>query len=224
MDERRVRRPAPRRWCPPTGSSSYSTSMSASGGLGGRLVDGRHGRHRFAHVADLVDGHDGPVLDGVAPVRVACRSRSAPVRTATTPGMASAARVSMRRMRACGSGERRTLPWSIPGTRMSPDVAASPRSFSRGVDARHASGPPGRPLPGRRDGRLGGAHVAAPLPAELADRVEDGAVAGTAAEVARPARAGRSSSSASSPAWRRAWMVSTMAGRAEAALDRGVAA
>ena len=40
---------------------------------------------------------------------------SAGVSTAFTPGSASAARVSMRTMRACGYGLRSILPWSMPG-------------------------------------------------------------------------------------------------------------
>ena len=46
--------------------------------------------------------------------------KSLPVTMAFTPGNFSAAEVSIDRMRACGCGLRRTLPWSIPGTRMSP--------------------------------------------------------------------------------------------------------
>ncbi len=40
------------------------------GGLGGGLVHGRDRCHRLAREPDPVDGHDGPVLDGVAPVGV----------------------------------------------------------------------------------------------------------------------------------------------------------
>ncbi len=40
------------------------------GRLRGRLVHGRDRGHRLAREPDPVDGHDGPVLDGVAPVRV----------------------------------------------------------------------------------------------------------------------------------------------------------
>jgi hypothetical protein len=38
-----------------------------------------------------------------------------PVITANTPGSASAALVSMPRMRACACGERRILPWAMRG-------------------------------------------------------------------------------------------------------------
>jgi hypothetical protein len=44
---------------------------------------------------------------------------SRPVTTACTPGIASAALVSIDKMRACGCGERRILPCSIPGSTMS---------------------------------------------------------------------------------------------------------
>jgi hypothetical protein len=41
--------------------------------------------------------------------------RSLPTSTAWTPGTSRAARVSVERIRACGSGLRRTAPNSIPG-------------------------------------------------------------------------------------------------------------
>ena len=44
---------------------------------------------------------------------------SAPVRTASTPGAAFAALVSMPRMRACAWGERSTKPWTWFGRLMS---------------------------------------------------------------------------------------------------------
>jgi hypothetical protein len=43
-------------------------------------------------------------------------ARSAPVITASTPGAASAADVSMPRISACACGERSTTPWAWPGT------------------------------------------------------------------------------------------------------------
>ena len=46
-------------------------------------------------------------------------SRTAPVMTAFTLGWASAALVSMLRMRAWASGLRRIAPWSMPGSTMS---------------------------------------------------------------------------------------------------------
>jgi hypothetical protein len=42
--------------------------------------------------------------------------RSLAVITAWTPGVASAARVSIETMRACACGLRKTTPCSIPGT------------------------------------------------------------------------------------------------------------
>ena len=57
--------------------------------------------------------------------------RSAAVSTHTTPGTASAALVSIERMRACATGLRSTLPCSIRGATMSPANCARPRSFSR---------------------------------------------------------------------------------------------
>src|SRR3989442_8044305 len=56
--------------------------------------------------------------------------RSSRVNTATTPGTCSARRASIARIRACGCGDRRTFPWSIPGSTMSPVYLARPVTFS----------------------------------------------------------------------------------------------
>ena len=48
-----------------------------------------------------------------------CCAISSPVTTATTPGSAAAADVSIESMRACAYGLRRISMWSIPGSMMS---------------------------------------------------------------------------------------------------------
>src|SRR3990172_5854348 len=58
-------------------------------------------------------------------------ARSLPVSTPTTPGIRSASDGSSRAILACGSGLRRILPCSIPGTIRSPAHMARPVTFSR---------------------------------------------------------------------------------------------
>ena len=170
VDERRVRRERLRDACPRPGSSSYSTAMAATAASAVASSTAATAATGSPDVTDAVDGHDGPVLDGVAEVRVDVAARSAPVRTATTPGMASAAAVSIATMRACGSGLRRTLPWSMPG---------HARCRRRRPPRRRASRPrrraPSIGRPGRPDGRRGrvvrrGAVVLSLVGAALASR------------------------------------------------------
>ena len=155
------------------------------GGLGGGLIDGGHRGHRLAYVADPVDGHDGAVLDGVAPVGVACPARSAPVRTATTPGIASAAAASM--LTDAGVGQRRAQDLAVEHARARPchrRSSASPRSFSAASTRGMERPTCGRASRERRAGDLSVLTSPPPRRAPASDRLEDGAVAGAAAQVA----------------------------------------
>jgi len=67
-------------------------------------------------------------------MRISFRGTSAWVSTATTPGRAAAAAVSMRVIRAEAYGLRTIRAWSMPTTAKSPAKIGRPRTFS------HASG------------------------------------------------------------------------------------
>src|SRR5512132_3531902 len=106
-------------------------------------------------------------------------ARSAAVRTHTTPGIASAPLASTAVKRACGNGERRTFPWSMRGTTMSPANCALPRSFSpasrRGTE---------RPIAPRPSWASWSRLISGRHPGELGHGRHDPAVARAAAEVA----------------------------------------
>ena len=69
--------------------------------------------------------------------------RSSAVRTATTPGSASAARLSMPTMRACAYGHATMRAWRRPGRGSSAAYRVAPRDPARAIDpgARHADVP-----------------------------------------------------------------------------------
>ena len=64
-------------------------------------------------------------------------ARSAPVSTQTTPGIFSAAEVSIETMRPCATGLRSTLPCSIRGTTQVADELRLPAGLLARVAARH---------------------------------------------------------------------------------------
>ena len=68
------------------------------------------------------------VSAGISPA--AASGRSSAVRMARTPGIASAALVSMRRTRACGIGLSRSLQKSMPSARKSSAYFARPVTFA----------------------------------------------------------------------------------------------
>ena len=135
VDERRVGARASA-IVPTTGSSSYSTVDRRDGGLGGGLVDRGDRRDRLADVAHAVDRDDRPVLDRVARVGVDVQEVGAGQHR-DDAGHRLGGRVSMATIRACGSGLRRTLPWSIPGHADVADVDRPRPELLGGVDARH---------------------------------------------------------------------------------------
>src|SRR6185436_15205906 len=100
--------------------------------------------------------------------------RSFEVRTATTPGKPAAAAMSMPRMRACASLERTKATSSIPGSAMSSTKRPRPRRIA-GSSMRLTDEPmflePMSALP-------------AQAPRGAQRRLDDGGVAGAAAEVA----------------------------------------
>src|SRR3954471_16202431 len=100
--------------------------------------------------------------------------RSFKVRTATTPGKPAAAAVSMPRMRACASLERTKATSSIPGSAMSSTKRPRPRRIA-GSSMRLTDEPmflePMSALPTQ-------------APRRAQRRVDDGGIAGAAAEVA----------------------------------------
>src|ERR1700724_1461256 len=81
-----------------TGSPEYRTSVTAIGGWSGSTMSG-------------VTTH----AQGSPPCSPA---RSAPLKTATTPGLSRAAEVSTLTIRACAYGLRRNATYSIPGSWM----------------------------------------------------------------------------------------------------------
>ena len=89
------------------------------GGLRGGLVDRGDRRDRLADVAHTVDRDDRPVLDRVAEVGVDVHEVGAREDRHHAGHRLRGRRVDRDDARV-GSGLRRTLPWSIPGTRMSP--------------------------------------------------------------------------------------------------------
>src|SRR3989442_2822855 len=68
------------------------------------------------------------------------RSRSANVKTRTTPGIRAAASVRILPMRACAWGDRRKAAWSNPGSFTSSTKRASPR-WKRGSSLRRTAAP-----------------------------------------------------------------------------------
>ena len=94
---------------------------------------GRDDRDRLAEVADAVDREHGLVRE-LEPVRLP-PGTSACVSTACTPGIVSAAEMSIERMRACACGLRSVWPQSIPAAERSLAYANSPVVFGIAVDA-----------------------------------------------------------------------------------------
>ena len=87
-----------------TGSPTWRTRSTASTGCGGSFI----GEPSF----ELISQPQGrPPMPSAA--------KSAPVKTATTPGAAAAAFVSMPPSRALACGLRRIWAWSWPGRLMS---------------------------------------------------------------------------------------------------------
>src|ERR1051325_3096724 len=100
--------------------------------------------------------------------------RSFEVRTATTPGRPAAAAVSMPRMRACASLERTKATSSIPGSAMSSTKRPRPRRIA-GSSMRLTDEPRYRePM----------SALPAQAPPGAQRRLDDGGIAGAAAEVA----------------------------------------
>src|SRR5262249_19179736 len=104
---------------------------------------------------------------------------SAPVNTPTTPGIAFAAAVSMRRIFACACGLRRIAAWSMPGRRMSSTYVPAP-VMSRGSSMRLSARPTYGVLVASATGHLPLASFAR----RQRDGVEDVRVPGAAAQVA----------------------------------------
>ena len=103
--------------------------------------------------------------------------------TPSTPGMASAAEVSIDTMRACGCGERSTAMCSMPRHHHVAGISQRARHLARRIDAAHVGADeaavlraPPRPAPSPA---AAVEHVARQL-----DRVEDLLIAGAAADVA----------------------------------------
>ena len=160
--------------------------------------------HRLAVEAHPVDRDDRAVPDRVAPVGIDV-GESAPVSTQTTPGIASAARVSIETMRACGDRAAQHLAVQHPRQH---DVAHELRPRRAASRARPGAAPSGRPAARRSGSR---SSVLTPsTPAMLADGLEDAPVARAAAEVAARARGGSPRSSPSSPAASSDAMVSSI--------------
>ena len=115
-------------------------------------------------------------------------SMSAPVNTRTTPGIFSAALVSMLLMRACAYSLRKIAMWSMPGSVRSAVNLASPRSIS-GSSLRLRRAP--KVLPVRGAAFSASAGLAAGALAPLLPAVLTGAVTGaTAGAVSRIAGIG----------------------------------
>src|SRR5215211_1953706 len=110
---------------------------------------------------------------------------SAAVSTATTPGSARAAEVSMAAILADATSARTTLPWSMPGSCQSAAYSSDPstlstKSWCAGLcpTTRNAAWRAGASVSGMAAGPLRG------LRGVFLDRVQDLAVAGAAAQVA----------------------------------------
>ena len=100
------------------GRSSYSTSMSASRLLRDVRIGRGDDRDLLADEAHAIAGEQRHVEHPPPDEHVRQVGR---VRTASTPGSARAREVSIRRMRACGSGLRSALPQISPGSATSPE-------------------------------------------------------------------------------------------------------
>ena len=129
--------PAPRSSVPTTGSSSYSTSMRSRAAAA----------VASSSAATAATGSPAKRTRSMAtigrslmawPQYGSMSARSAPVRTRRRRASLAPRTCRWTTIRACATGLRRTLPWSMRGTTMSPANCAWPRSFSaastRGIE------------------------------------------------------------------------------------------
>jgi len=123
-----------------SGSSAWRASTTAGSGSYSTSISSRASRAEYRSSA-TTNATSWPWNRTLSVASTACRSpdrvgiqarflsrRVSPVMTARTLGCASAARVSMARMRACGCGLRSTAPYSMPGRRTSSTKKPWPRT------------------------------------------------------------------------------------------------